>query len=446
MTRMRHEKSRGGQPGMIRRVEYCSVAWRHGVHALACVLLSLALLLNATTAHADNGAPPQRLNLLELADFIPDPDREITPETAFNRSGWQQVAGRLPVPGHERFWLRASLESLNTPGERLLVVSNARLQAVTVYWSADGEDFRQVTVNDRTPVNQRPVPHRKLIYPVEPRNAGELLILLEVQGGNLAQPAVELWEPDAFWVADTRDLLLLGLFLGLLFTVAAYNLIPFALLREPSHLFYSLFLLSGAFAMLAWTGLGYQFLWPAASWFHHRSVDLFLLLGLACACLFVVRLFSLDTRTPGQYVLLNALAGLALLGMLASPLLSQTELTRATVGLALLVAITTFTVGILHWRAGVGAARYFSLANGLALIGALAMLFPHWVLARVPLRPDEALMLGAVGGIALWSLALVHRITAERQSRRRAEREALQNERLLREAREQALLHEPRGS
>ena len=393
-------------------------------------------------AFAEDSRPPQRVDLLSAADYIPDPDREIAPETAFAQPGWQPTGGRLPFPGHERFWLRTSLDELSGAGERLLVVSNARLESVTAYWSTDGETFDQIELNDRTPVNQRPVPHRKLIHPIDTADTGQLLMLVEVQGGNLAQPSVELWTPEAFHIADTRDLLLLGLFLGLLFTVAAYNLIPFALLKESSHLYYSLFLLAGAFAMLSWTGLGYQFLWPAASWLHPRAVDLFLLLGLACACLFVIRLFSLNSRTPAEYVLLNTLAALSLLAILASPWLSQTELTVTALILSLLIAGTTLTVGILGWRKGMRAARYFTLANGVALTGVLAMLFPNWLLRYLPVQPAEALMLGATAGIALWSLALIHRITDERNSRRQAEREALEAEKLLREARERALAHE----
>lgn len=406
------------------------------------ILLCLLLLLLAAPAAGNDNTPFTRVDLLEVADFIPDPDGIFSAESVLAHPDWRPASGRLPFPGAQRFWLRVSLDSADTSEPPLLVVSDARLKSVTTYWSSNGTPLRSAELSDRTPVAERPWPHRKLVFPIDRADADELLLLVQVNAGNFALPTIEMWDAAAFQTADTRELLWLGLFLGLLLTVAVYNLIAFTQLRESSHLFYSLFLLAGALAMLAWTGLGYQLLWPSSPWLQHRGVDLFLLGGLSFVCLFVLRLFKLGHRTPGQFVVLNALAGLALLAMLASPLLSQTELTLATTILALLVALTTLGVGILHWRDGNGAARCFALANALTLAGVVAMLFPQWLLHGLPLSPDEALMIGAAFGITLWSLALVNRITDERQSRREAEREALEAERLLREARERALAHE----
>ncbi|MCC5857298.1 MAG: diguanylate cyclase [Ectothiorhodospiraceae bacterium] len=408
------------------------------------VLLCLAvmLLVQPENALANENHPGSHVDLLDVGEYLPDPDGLVTPQAAFSARGWQRLTGRLPYPGHQRFWLRAALDGHDHRPDMLLVVGDARLEAVTAYWASDGGEFRHLGIGDLTPVSARPVPHRKLIFPLRTEGRGELLLLVEIRAGSLAIPSMELWDPQAFWISDARELLQLGLFLGLLLTVAAYSLFSLALLRESSHLYYGLFLLAGALAMLAWTGLGYQFLWPESAWLQQRGVELFLLAGLVSACLFVIRLFDLSSRTPGQFVLLHALAALTLLTLLITPLLAPRELTIATLLLALLTAVSTLLVGVLHWRAGVVAARHFTIANAFALAGILAMLFPHRLLQPLPLNPDGALMLGAVGGIALWSLALIHRMTGERESRRQAEREALEAERLMRDARERALAHE----
>ena len=88
----------------------------------------------------------------------------------------------------------------------------------------------------------------------------------ESSGESSIRVPITLWDGDAFYEEDVVQMLINGLYYGLMLVMALYNAFVYFSIRERSYLVYVCFVVSAAIAQLAMSGLSYQFLWPTWPW------------------------------------------------------------------------------------------------------------------------------------------------------------------------------------
>ena len=219
-----------------------------------------------------------------------------------------------------------------------------------------------------------------------------------------------LWKADAFYAQDAFQMMLNGLYYGLMLVMALYNAFVYFSTRERAYLVYVWFVASAALTRLALSGLSYQFLWPSSPWWGGVNLVLFLTMGTASAGLFAVEFLQLRQSFPKVTKAFNVVAGLSGLVGIGAFFVPYSTLVRIQVILVLTSVPLCLVAGVGSWRRGSVEAQYYSIAWVSFLAGAMLL-----ALTFRGVLPANALTTRGheVGGallVVLLSLALARKL------------------------------------
>jgi signal transduction histidine kinase/FixJ family two-component response regulator len=277
------------------------------------------------------------------------------------------------------------------------------------------------------PFNERDLAYHLIIFdlPAIPAD-GETLYLRFENGSNMVM-SLSLWRPKALVEHSWHRRLLLGLFLGCLLIMVAYNGFLWLLLRDSTYLWFLLFIAGVTITEATSKGLGAQYLWPGAPWINAYAIQGAAGFGFFFLLLFTMRFLDTRQRLPGMHrVLQGGLAAWLALGLLL-PWVSYGFGVRIAFVLILLTCLLVLIAGLWSLRRGYGPARYL-LLGAMALLASLVVM----VLTRIGLLPSNPVtqqigyQIGTVVFILSLSFALAARIRRLERERDGAQLQALQ--------------------
>ena len=415
-----------------------------GLVVLSLALLALApaharesgpLILDATAGQSPSGH-------LERLHGGPEGELSIQDVVA-TESGWEPASDHVNLglsPDH--WWFRLPVHNDRPePVQRLLEIGYPSLDHVDVYAVDDGEVVSSFNMGDHRPFSERPVSHRFFVAPLEwPADTTRTLYIHVHSTGPLQVP-LELWTYDDFFTHSQLQQTVAALFFGAMLIMGLYNFFIFLGIRERAHGYYVLHLLTLVLFVLSVTGYGFQYFWPQAVDWNERSIGVFLTLAVVFAGLFTRDFLHLRTRhhtrviqwsLSGVYVLLAVMV----LAVLFAP---YTLMLITVVAIANFTCVAAFMAGLYTWWRGEQSARFYLLAWGALLAGGLVLGASRFSILPRNLFTENAVQIGATLLVSLLSLAMAERINEERRRRAQAQRQALDQERAARLAREEAL-------
>lgn len=358
-------------------------------------------------------------------------------------NGWEPASDHVNLglsPDH--WWFRLAVRNESPePVQRLLEIGYPSLDQVNVYAVEDGEVVSSFEMGDHQPFSERPVSHRFFVAPLEWPAETTRTLYIHVHSTGPLQVPLELWTYDDFFTHSQLQQTVAALFFGAMLIMGLYNFFIFLGIRERAHGYYVLHLLALVMFVLSVTGYGFQYFWPQAVDWNERSIGVFLSLTVVFAMLFTRDFLHLGTRhhtRPVQLGLysLYALLTLMILAVLLAP---YTLMLITVVAGANIACVAAFGAGIYTWWRGEQSARFYLLAWGALLVGGLILAGSRFSVLPRNLFTENAVQIGATLLVSLLSLAMAERINEERRRRAHAQRQALDQERAARLAREEAL-------
>ncbi|WP_259651930.1 sensor histidine kinase [Variovorax sp. UMC13] len=141
-------------------------------------------------------------------------------------------------------WLRFSVtRTQDAPTRWLLRVRPARLNQATLYAPDGRGGFIETALGDQRPFVDRPLADHNLIYPIEvATTAGDYYLRLRNDGAAL-RAELDLWQPDGFARARTKDYTAIGVLLGAAMLSICMNLIFMVWLKDSLYGHYALYVL-----------------------------------------------------------------------------------------------------------------------------------------------------------------------------------------------------------
>src|SRR5690606_37364291 len=166
------------------------------------------------------------------------------------------------------------------------------------------------------------IPHVNFLFPVEIPSSANLQVLLRVKTDSSLQIPIRLWDTEAFVAHDHADSLLYGIFYGGMLILGFYHLLIFLSLREPSFLYFAMFLLCGLSSWATIKGFMPAFVWPTSGVSNETMLLLSTNISVVFVCLFSQSLLRVPTTHPRLGLglrMTSYAAGLAAVGALLLP-------------------------------------------------------------------------------------------------------------------------------
>lgn len=379
-----------------------------------------ALTLEGGRDHYD--AAPS-LRWLDARENRLDPEQALA---LLLDGGGQRLSDTYPTLGFRDGdqWFLLPLTNRAAGDLWYLHAARPHLDRLDLYlFDQQGRRLTHWRAGDRVPFAERPLAHHQLIFPLTLPPGEPRLLLFRAHGANVIDFPLSLRTPDNFNLFDGRWSFFNGFYFGAMAIMCLFNLLIFLSIREPSYLWYVLYLGIFGLNLFAREGLGFRWLWPGAPEWNHLCLAVLNLLTLASAMLFSCSFLELRQRAPalnrGLTLIAAALALIAPLALLNFHFFIQFSS-------AIVFPWPFVAAGLALWqiRRGYRPALFFLIAfaavavtSTIYILKTFNLIPGHWMI-------ENALQLGTFVEALLLSLALAHRMTTLKSKNERIQREA----------------------
>ncbi|RRV41561.1 hybrid sensor histidine kinase/response regulator [Pseudomonas sp. o96-267] len=327
------------------------------------------------------------------------------------------------------FWLRLDLHYLpqQAPGARnwLLELAYPPLDHLELYLPDEAGGFALAQrTGDALPFDSRQIRQNNYLFELnlEPNQEKRIYLRLESQGS--IQAPLTLWAPNAYLEEQPGRIYVLGIIYGVLLVMLVYNLFIFLSVRDPSYLYYILYIASFGLYQISVNGAGIEYFWPNSPWWANAATPFMIGSAALFGCQFARSFLHTSEHSPWVDRLLLLLMACGAVVMVLALCISYATALRLATYLALLFTVVIFAAGILAWLRGMRVARYFIFAWTAFLVGGIVNTL--MVLGHLPnvFLTMYASQIGSALEVGLLSLALADRINAMKEERTRILQEA----------------------
>lgn len=407
------------------------------LRGLVMLLSGLALMVAAALAQAD---APGSAVLAGPIEMLPDPGGtwnagEVLAQPDGN---WQRVASEVLPLGYRTgtWWVRWQLRNAGQrPAQRLLEVGWPLLDWLDVdLVDEKGAVQQHWCTGDQRPVATRPWPGQDFAFPVElpPGQSRLVLLRLALRDGVFDMIPLRLWQPEAFVASQQSLLLWQGLYFGAILAILVYNGLLYYGTRDRNFLDYVVYLGLVAFWAFGYRGFGYLHAWPDAPWINNLLNLVVPVAAVVAATRFAQGFLETRQRAPGLHALLLAITGLMLVPAAGSlmDLLGHDVPVRPIfqlhVALVLANSLLQIATGIVVYRRGLRAARYFLWAWACLGLGVAVFLLASVDNGVLPFNAwtRNAVNIGSALEFLLLALGLGDRYRQLRERNQQMEAEA----------------------
>lgn len=256
------------------------------------------------------------------------------------------------------WWFRFSYDCAGVPEDQVYFLSmfNFRMYDASIYVATDGSLVRQMQSGM---IGKRDVRTTDIAFRL-PRTKNAATVYLRVKGITPVRFAPSIQSEEELRNNQLTSDMLIGLAMGGQFSLAIFNLVLFAAIRDRSYLSYGVFQILTVLLVL--NGSGYTYEWFLSG---YPMLDLFLTAPLGMLTSVAIILFSADFLHIGKglprSVVRYFIAGLALFALLSFVIPLRVSI-RYSSYFAVAVCVLVFWLAIIRHRAGFGPARFFFVA------------------------------------------------------------------------------------
>lgn len=257
--------------------------------ALTLVVLTLLLrgvvALAAPTTHAvapaiDLANAPSPLTLDKQLRLLEDPSGRLDATQALAAPGWRDVVPGMLNPGYSRsaFWLQGSVANPGTQSvTRWLSIGIVRLEDVRFYSMPVGSTQPSVTwrAGHTVPLDRHPIVSETSVFPITLAPGERLTFLVRVQTRSSVSIVPQLWRPDDFRIAESRNAMIAMLLAGSMISIALYAFVLGIARRDKVFVLLALTTVTQVAQDMAFQGFLYRYLLPQGGEFIVRAPSFF---------------------------------------------------------------------------------------------------------------------------------------------------------------------------
>ncbi|MDK8463352.1 7TM diverse intracellular signaling domain-containing protein [Marinobacter sp. SS13-12] len=310
------------------------------------------------------------------------------------------------------YWFHTRIENRGNPSDRWVIEGlYPIIDRMDVFFLREDGRIERHLAGDSVPFATRGRTHHNINFSFD-LGAGESTdVFFRVRTSGAVQMQLMLWENEAFSEADHQERFVLGIYYGLLFCMAAFNLLIFISIRDKNYLWYVSYIAFYGLLQFTLNGLAFEHLWPESTWWNNRAVSFLIAMGMFSILGFSKSFLALKENAPR---LERIFVGF----MVFFPLMALASLFWPAYGPVIRVTTFMASVSVLFILAGGGIclyrnfkpARYFMIAWSALLAGMILYTLKTFGLAPANFITDYGIQIGSAFEVILLSLALADRM------------------------------------
>jgi two-component system, sensor histidine kinase and response regulator len=321
-------------------------------------------------------------------------------------------------------WLRITLSNEGSEDlERFLEIAFTHLHNVSLY-TPGAKGYTQIKTGHSLPFSERPINHRNFVFPLHLAAHSEVTYYLHVASGTSIDIPTKLWEPQTFSKQSLNEYIGQSLYFGMLLALGLYNFLLFVSLRDRTYFYYVLFVAANALSTIAYSGVGFQFLWSESpGWSMISSMIGFALTGYTLL-LFQRRLLATYQFVPWLDRVMSAFLVLNVVQMIGFWALPYHQMIGIGITLDAANMLLALIVGVICRLRGQRSARFFLLAFSCLVFAAVLTAMRSLGIKGIPnFITVYGMQIGSSLEMLLLSLALADRFNQIKQEKETAQQQ-----------------------
>lgn len=404
---------------------------------ISMIIMGYSNIVSAT----DNGA------ILELDDhnesyqlgkyfeILEDKEKKFTIEDVSSPQFNSQFISNqktVPIFGYSTsaFWVKFKLHnSLLVPHEWLLEINFPRMNHVDLYWANDkgtrvlGEPIQFIKKSSGTyvPYSQREINAHNIVFSVPMAAQEERICYLRLESLSVMGLPANIWDSKAYYKMTQLNLLMLGIYFGILIALMTYNSFLFVAVRDRIYLLYVLSSLAITLLQTLTDGLATQYFWPEHPAWTNNLIQLFTIQVCMWTVILGREYLCLKKNAPKMDLTAQIVIVWCALLSLVTLFFYYTAVPKVVSATALLVVILMMSSAIVCLRNNFLPARYYFISLFTAFLGGSAILLRNLDLLPSTFWVHYSFHFGTALEVILLSLGLADRLRILQKEKRDVE-------------------------
>lgn len=401
-----------------------------GLFILACLPSHAQLTVDQSGQRMLIGHMLERYTGPETSDF----------STVSSSSAFQPLNSEVPNLGTSSndIWLRLPVKN-NTEQDLdlLLEIAYPLLDEIELYSPTENGTYQSVKLGEHQNFSIRKYKVPNYVFDIHLHCRSEKTLFLRIKGVEQIILPIYLSSERKFMAQMNSEGLLSGIYIGIVFIMAIYNLFLFFSVRQKGYLYYVLYILCAGITQMGIKGYSFQYLWPNWPYLATKGPIIFGCLSGISALLFAGSFLQLKKNAPRSrriimiFILLFVLSTFLALANLTQPAFFVMQVTTG-IG-SLFVLYLSYRIMI----SGYSPAKYFVYGWTVLLLGSVVFLLKDYNILDYNNFTSNSVQIASVIEMALLSFGLAYSINILKQEKEESQKRelaiSLENERLIRE-------------
>jgi hypothetical protein len=333
------------------------------------------------------------------------------------------------------YWIRFKI--INKAGlhsKWVLEILDSRFAGVTFYTPDFGHsnNYLESTTGVEYDFSKREYQHKNFVFdiPLGSTLDTPAYYYLKIRPGTIGSFLFKIRKNKVFASYAFKEYLLLGMYYGILFIMAFYNLFLYFTIKEKVYIYYFFYAIAWAFDSSINDGLGFQFVWSQShlitAWGGYTSKIIMLTFYMIYFHSFLDIQKNLPSSRLGLYGLMFLFCSVSFFfPYINFPFLYDL--------LFIIIFAYTLFIAVLVYKGGYKPARFFLLGNSVILLGLVLNVMKNATLFNFFLQGSPVLLITIVYirnicmimDIVILSFALGDRIRFLKQTNEKAQEEVI---------------------
>ncbi|MDC0254191.1 sensor histidine kinase [Bacteriovoracales bacterium] len=319
------------------------------------------------------------------------------------------------------FWAKFRVENKSNQKTWFLSFNNYQQNDVRFYQKSE-KGWKEKRSGDFQPFSNRDVKAKPMVFSIKPGSSSLYFIRVK---GVISRISLSLSTPSYFVGEQTREDYILGMFFGLLITMAIYNLFIFISTKNESYLLYVAYVVFIGLVFANIQGYSQRYLFKDFPWMNNNGYIIFVGFAGVFVILFTSSFLELKEKVPRLYILMMVFVFTNILLIIFSFTIPvKFSVLYMNINL-LLYTPFIFLCGFLRTRMNYRPSRYFLAGFGVLIFSIIVntlMIFK--IIPSVNFFRQYGVLLGNAFELILISMGLADRFNLIQEKALEKEKEA----------------------
>ncbi|TGN09429.1 hypothetical protein EHS11_12365 [Leptospira ilyithenensis] len=335
-------------------------------------------------------------------------------------------------PSRSEYWFRFKIKNLTSSSTWILEFDHPGVIYSDLYQLKDQntKDFKKISPGNLNPNGPKST-HRNQIYYLDLPPGEEQIFYLNTRTyGGLPVP-IRIFTQERFLQYSYHEQIAFGMYFGVMFVMALYNLFVFFSLKDVAFLYYVMYTTSVVLLQIGILGYGKMFIWEKNGWIDLNFFPVFNISIIISLSLFTKKFLNTKEIIPVLDKIFNILICLQPLNFLLILLLPYDKEITLNLCLTVPFAVLVFIAPLIAMRRGYTPARYFSISFASILIAATCNALMYANILPSNFFTENGLYIGSTIEVILLSFALVDKINILKREKETAQEQTVEMQTLL---------------